>query len=351
MKIKKNGFSKFLSVIVVMSLIITMFSGMVLADSWNGSSKVELDIVEGAYQISTANELAWFAEQVNKGYTEYSAELVADIDLRTVDTFKNLWTPIGTGTYKYSGTFKGNGHTIEGLFINAISTKVGLFGYLSGASIEGIYLKDVEINISGYNPSENGLQAHMGTLAGYVTDATRIFGCGVSGSIRVSCTSADGNIYVGGLVGYLQARAIESCYSTVTVEKYNNSMKFPSFTGCFTGNTHSVVSSYYTNEPFVCNNTQDAIKIDVNDITSGVLAHMLNDLNLLSNGEEYSVEKNVTYGAKYSDYFPITNPELTNYEFKGWDVSDEDTIDPEKLNVNAEYDLKKIYRCRIIFNI
>ena len=62
MKIKKNGFSKFLSVIVVMSLIITMFSGMVLADSWNGSSKVEPDIVEGAYQISTANELAWFAE-------------------------------------------------------------------------------------------------------------------------------------------------------------------------------------------------------------------------------------------------------------------------------------------------
>ena len=76
------------------------------------------------YQISTADELLWFADQVNKSTKKSTsmlcAKLTKDIDLTKVEA----WTPIGamTNTYgdyvKFGGTFDGDGHTISNLKID-----------------------------------------------------------------------------------------------------------------------------------------------------------------------------------------------------------------------------------------
>ena len=93
------------------------------------------------YQIGTAEELYWFAALVNGtlgGETKNASEnavLTADITVNTgvlksdgthaddVSGFET-WIPIGNNLNPYTGTFDGQGHTISGLYFNAlVSTK------------------------------------------------------------------------------------------------------------------------------------------------------------------------------------------------------------------------------------
>ena len=53
--------------------------------------------IDGVYQIGTADELFWFASQVNGGSSEIDAVLTGDIDLENRD-----WTPIGNYDNSYS---------------------------------------------------------------------------------------------------------------------------------------------------------------------------------------------------------------------------------------------------------
>ncbi len=83
---------------------------------------------EDPYKISSADDLKAFAEIVNSGKTDACAELTDDIDLDCNDT--NPWTPIGGYIFAYTGTFNGNGHTIDGLYCSDSDGCVGLFGYV-----------------------------------------------------------------------------------------------------------------------------------------------------------------------------------------------------------------------------
>ena len=64
----------------------------------------EPKLINGAYQIESAEELVWFAEKVNGGDRTANAVLNSDIDLEN----KN-WTPIGNG-YNY---INNNGYGID----------------------------------------------------------------------------------------------------------------------------------------------------------------------------------------------------------------------------------------------
>lgn len=86
---------------------------------------------DGFYEIGTADELFWFAEQVNSGNTSVSAALTGDIDLGG-----KAWTPIGGGEWAFSGTFDGNGHTVAGLSVTADGDLSGIFGKCVGAVIQ-----------------------------------------------------------------------------------------------------------------------------------------------------------------------------------------------------------------------
>ena len=108
---------------------------------------VEDGTADAPYQIGTAEELAAFRDKVNgsdggNAYLTACAVLTADIDLEN-----QAWTPIGSESNQYTGTFDGGGHTISGLYINSEETYAGLFGVVG----EGGTVKELTVDGSVAN--------------------------------------------------------------------------------------------------------------------------------------------------------------------------------------------------------
>ena len=99
-------------------------------DAWDGVTLTEPALNDGVYQISDGAELAWFANHVNTAGENQNAVLADDIDLADYD-----WTPIGQSSAAYKGKFDGNFHSVKGLYIDAETSYVGLFGYSKEGSI------------------------------------------------------------------------------------------------------------------------------------------------------------------------------------------------------------------------
>ena len=164
---------------------------------------------DGVYYISSAEELKEFANKVNDTsgqYTDIDAVLTANIDLSSVCSEEegDSWTPIGSDSNEYTGTFNGDGHTISGLTINNSSANYqGLFGYVgTGGKVQNL---TVSGTVSG------GM--FVGGVVGYNNGGT-VTGCIFSGSGSVS-----GNSYVGGVVGVVgvvgdSSGTVKNCYNT-----------------------------------------------------------------------------------------------------------------------------------------
>ena len=137
----------------------------------------------------------------------------------------NGWNPIAT----YTSNFKGNGHTINNLYINRTSGRVGLFGNTSSARIETLGVTNA--NVQG--------GANTGILIGYMTRGA-VVACYTTGKVRgadqtgglvgyngfnggdinttYSTAYVNGNEYVGGLVGFNTRASITNSYSTGKVD-------------------------------------------------------------------------------------------------------------------------------------
>ena len=96
----------------------------------------------GVYQISTIQELYWFADHVNNHEQNINAVLANDItvnaDIKTSQD-RIIWTPVGTSSKPFTGTFDGKGHIISGLVKENSTEPVGLFGVIgSGAKVSNV---------------------------------------------------------------------------------------------------------------------------------------------------------------------------------------------------------------------
>ena len=163
--------------------------------------------VGNPYKISTAAELAWFRDQVNRGNNTISATLTKDIDLSefchakdgTTYTDELSWTPINW----YQGTFDGNGKTISNLYINATSNYTGFFGYAYAGSIKNITFDNARVkNTGGYN---------FGILAGNAGS------CIIENIKTLANCSVEGEDYVGGIAGVANGN-ISNCENRATVK-------------------------------------------------------------------------------------------------------------------------------------
>jgi len=142
------------------------------------------------------------------------------------------WTPIGTSTAPFTGTFDGNGHTITGLSISTSTDYQGLFGQIgsntsSNATVKNLGLTNVSIStttgeyIGGVAGSNYGtIQNCYVTSTGYLQGKDRIGGiAGVtSGRIENCYTTADVNVIDasgngGGIVG-ISTGTVINCYAT-----------------------------------------------------------------------------------------------------------------------------------------
>ena len=153
------------------------------------------------FTIDTAEELAGLAKLVNEGndFSKKTIKLGENIDLNGKE-----WTPIGTSSNVFSGTFDGQSHTISNLSINKPnSTHQGLFGYIKGNGYTTYLVTDLElnnVNIIGNN--------YTGALSG------QAFTCGIE-NVTVSGNVIGGR-YVGGLIGHVYTR-FDNCNFTGSV--------------------------------------------------------------------------------------------------------------------------------------
>ena len=157
------------------------------------------------YEIFTATQLKNFRDLVNdeNGNPAAWAVLMENITLNSSEE----WTPIGSDSRPYTGTFDGNGKTISGLYINNTSSDTayqGLFGYLGTSGDNKGTVQN--LTVTGSVKSDY----YVGGVVGYNNGGT-VTGCIFSGSGSVS-----GSYYVGGVVGENSGSVI-NCYNTGSV--------------------------------------------------------------------------------------------------------------------------------------
>ena len=121
----------------------------------------------GVYQISTTRELYWFSACVNNTDSSIEAVLVNDItvneDISAQDAI--IWTPIGTETKPFTGTFDGKGHIISGLVKENSTEPVGLFG-VSGSGAEISNVGVVNFIFSSTADADGIAGSNEGTITG-----------------------------------------------------------------------------------------------------------------------------------------------------------------------------------------
>lgn len=218
--------------------------------AWDGKTATEpAKDANGVYQISNGAELAWFAQQINKGgNAKISAVLTKDIDLAAYN-----WTPIGMNSTgkRFAGSFDGQEHKIMNLSIDYQGTTTavpyqGLFGFVEGSNskhaeiknltVQGNMVltssKDVRTACSGgvigrtdyaditnvhseVNITVNrvgGSWDSIGGIIGQIYYATNVKDCSYSGTIKAWR-------YAGGIAGTISSsgNSIINCTNTGTV--------------------------------------------------------------------------------------------------------------------------------------
>ena len=250
------------------------------SDVWDGT--VSTDAPEqnarGYYLCKNGRELAWAANRVNSGYTNLKIMLTQDIYLNDVENniYINLWTPIGNEDRKFEGYFEGNNHFIYGLKINSSEKYQGLFGYLSGASVNGVKLYYTDISsqqyvggICGYAASNSVISncivsgniysssGDCGGISGYGRIGVNISNCGVKGSV-----SSEGN-RVAGIVGCCASNAVvEKCYNNANVS--SNGKFVGGIVGTSSGST--VTSCYNTGDIYGATRAGGIVGNNVGDV-------------------------------------------------------------------------------------
>lgn len=184
---------------------------------------------DGSYTVTTDDGLRNVAKLVNEeGKTDINITLDTDL------TLTGEWTPIGTESQPYTGTFDGNNYTITGLTVNQTRNYVGLIGCIgSDGTVKNVKLENVNITGDGYfvggvagtnygtieNCSVDGtLTNYVQYLGGVVGDNYgSIIGCSSSGTITGTCPN------VGGIGGQSVGGTIMACYSVVNIKGRSSS--------------------------------------------------------------------------------------------------------------------------------
>ena len=180
------------------------------------------------YEVYNANGLLEWNEAARNDLS-INCTLIADIDLTGKE-----WTPIGTESQPYTGTFNGNNYTITGLTVNQTRNYVGLIGCIgSDGTVKNVKLENVNITGDGYfvggvagtnygtieNCSVDGtLTNNRHYLGGVVgNNYGSIIGCSSSGTI----TGTSPN--VGGIGGQSVGGTIMACYSVANIKGRSSS--------------------------------------------------------------------------------------------------------------------------------
>ena len=147
------------------------------------------------------------------------------------------WTPIGTESAPFKGTFNGKGSTITGIYMTTETANAGLFGVTAGATIKNFRLEnsffESNIDMSVANLG-SVIGSASGTLQNVYSDAIvhstgrrnggfvgsaddlDIIGCSFKGTVQATQHDKDG-VATGGFVGYVYDVTIDTCLNEANV--------------------------------------------------------------------------------------------------------------------------------------
>lgn len=168
---------------------------------WDGRTATQPKQVDGIYQISSAEELKWFADAAKKT-TGIKGALTADVDLN-----HRAWTPIGgtTADSAFAGTLDGAGRMVENLYCKT-NGAAGLFAWNKG-TIQNL---KVTGTVLGGDDTAAIAARNLGTIEKCTADAAVTGGndtAGIAGEnygTITDCTNQGtvrGGQYVAGIAG------------------------------------------------------------------------------------------------------------------------------------------------------
>ena len=228
----------------VLALIMALSTTSVVtlaADIWSGgiSQVIPAMTSDGFYLIQSAEDLAWFASQVNgdAGNATMKARLLNDIYLNDIEAWENPkeWTPIGNYSdvgRVFSGIFDGKGFTIYGLYTSNEKNYQGLFGYLENGQVRNVVISSAYVSgvkyvgaVCGYATEASSItqvvvndghiegRSDIGGISGYLTKSGNISFCGFSGEINAT------EFRVGGIAGCsFDSSTISQSYNMGTIK-------------------------------------------------------------------------------------------------------------------------------------
>lgn len=209
---------------------------------------------EDPYQVSTIEQLQEIRNHTDKHFIQ-----INDIDASATEFWNDGkgFEPIGDVDLRFFGTYNGNGYDVSSLYINRLEEMfIGLFGYTSGAKLQNISLKGLEIsgssNIGGIagrtdggsiknsitkgnifgTDTIGGLVGHNGSVINNSSSQVVVTGSGseiggfvglLSGTINNSYATGNvlGENAIGGLIGYVSDGNINNSYATGNVAGNN----------------------------------------------------------------------------------------------------------------------------------
>lgn len=211
---------------VALAVITCLMTGYCFATPWDGVTLTPVTPNGNVYTISEAAELAWLAnESKTNDFAGKTIELTADLDVNKGfnGSLQTSWTPIGSYTLPFQGTFDGKGHVVRNLyFAGPVLAPIGLFGKVG---TEGV-VKNVAVTMGEM-------------ILGSIDDVGGIIGVNdgtLSHCFNMMGVFSKGN-NVGGLVGTNNG-TIEYCYNTGIVENGNT------MGGIAGSNTGTIKNSY-----------------------------------------------------------------------------------------------------------
>ena len=163
-------------------------------------------------------------------------KLTADINLKGHE-----WTPIGSESKRFAGSFDGDGHVIVNLNVKGAGRFAGLFGWIrNGATVKNLVIRNASVSAVAPDSETKNPEAYSGIVAAYCAGGCTISNCKVDGTVT-------SDYCAGGIVGY---SANESApyndgaitYCTADVVCSVSGSKSASYCGGIAG--HSCVKMY-----------------------------------------------------------------------------------------------------------
>lgn len=238
----------------------------------------------GYYAIENANQLNWFASEVNSGNTAINGFLTNAIILNGY--FDEHWqfvcydeedcvefTPIGNKENPYIGTFNGQNYGIYGLYINQPdSDYVGLFGAIGhnddAESPTSANIMRVNVQYGTFCGNKN-----VGAVVGGVI----VNGKGGSPTVNIKECSAyanevSGDEYVGGIVGGVYDDTFYGTNKyTVNIDTCGTHSTISATSGNVGGVVGYILINYKCGKAVVTNCSSESVVTSLGNCVGGIL--------------------------------------------------------------------------------